>query len=180
MSYNSSDHTLCLPNLEVRMEILEALRNSRQHRDLSNLIKASDRLLQSTIVMDEVAVAEAMEYVHKCHTFCTFSSHIFIFRVIAPSFLIKEFACLKKTLYICSAFRFGGVRILVYVRIGSFVKITANYYQEETMVSGYACFRCIPFRCFNLDGLAWRLALDEKKHVQGGVHFSYALIYVSR
>lgn len=64
VSYNSSDHTISLPNLEVRMEILEALRTSHQHKDLSELIKTSDRLLQSTIEMDEKAVAEAIEYVH--------------------------------------------------------------------------------------------------------------------
>lgn len=64
VSYNSSDHSISFPNLEVRMEILEALRNSRQHKELAELIKASDRLLQSTQDMDEQAVTEAIEYVH--------------------------------------------------------------------------------------------------------------------
>ena len=64
VSYNSADHTVSLPNLEVRMEIIEALRTSRQHHELAALIKASDRLLQATQDMDEQAVAEAVEYVH--------------------------------------------------------------------------------------------------------------------
>ncbi|MCQ2095420.1 MAG: AAA family ATPase [Bacteroidaceae bacterium] len=48
VSYNSADHTVSFPNLEVRMEIIEALRTSRQHKELSELIKTSDRLLQAT------------------------------------------------------------------------------------------------------------------------------------
>ncbi|MCQ2095753.1 MAG: ATP-binding protein [Bacteroidaceae bacterium] len=64
VSYNSADHTVSFPNLEVRMEIIEALRTSRRHKELSELIKASDRLLQATQDMDEQAVATAVEYVH--------------------------------------------------------------------------------------------------------------------
>lgn len=64
VSYNSADHKVCIPNLEVRMEILEAIRTSRQHKELSELVKASDRLLQATQEMDEQAVARAIEYVH--------------------------------------------------------------------------------------------------------------------
>lgn len=64
VSYNSADHTVSFPNMEVRMEILEAIRNSRRHKELAELIKASDRLLQATQDMDEQAVKEAVEYVH--------------------------------------------------------------------------------------------------------------------
>ena len=64
VSYNSADHTVSFPNMEVRMEILEAIRNSRRHKELAELIKASDRLLQATQDMDEQAVAHAVEYVH--------------------------------------------------------------------------------------------------------------------
>lgn len=60
VSYNSADHTISLPNLEVRMEIIEAVRSSKKHKELSELIKTSDKLLQATYDMDE----EAVEYVH--------------------------------------------------------------------------------------------------------------------
>lgn len=64
VSYNSADRTVSFPNLEVRMEILEAIRTSSKHKELSELIKASDTLLQYTFAMDAEAVADGIEYVH--------------------------------------------------------------------------------------------------------------------
>lgn len=48
VSYNSADRTISLPNLEVRMEIIEAIRNSSRHKELAELVRTSDRLRMFT------------------------------------------------------------------------------------------------------------------------------------
>ena len=72
VSYNSADHTVKIPNLEIRMEILEAIRHSLNHKELAELIKNSDQLMFATHNMDEQKVKEAIEYVHNHHVAPTF------------------------------------------------------------------------------------------------------------
>lgn len=64
LSYDRSNRVAVLPNQEIREEFIAAMRSSKSHKELSDLVLASDRLLQSTLQMDEIAVAEGIEYIH--------------------------------------------------------------------------------------------------------------------
>ena len=64
LSYNFDDMTVHLPNKEIRMEFVEALRGSKTHKELSVLIKSSDRLVEATMNKDERIVAEIIEQLH--------------------------------------------------------------------------------------------------------------------
>ncbi len=64
LSYNQDTMEAVLPNQEIREEFVEALRGSRSHKELSELVRQSDRLLESLWMMDEEAVAEGVEYIH--------------------------------------------------------------------------------------------------------------------
>lgn len=64
LSYDRSNRVAVLPNQEIREEFIAAMRSSKSHKELSELVLASDRLLQSTWQMDEMAVAQSIEYIH--------------------------------------------------------------------------------------------------------------------
>ena len=64
LSYDPKEYTAVLPNQEIREEFIEALRGSGSHKELSELVLASDRMLKATLAMDEEAVAEGMEKLH--------------------------------------------------------------------------------------------------------------------
>ena len=64
LTYNVEESTVSLPNKEIRMEFIEALRGSKTHKELSALIKTSDRLVEATMNRDERQVAEIIEQLH--------------------------------------------------------------------------------------------------------------------
>lgn len=64
LSYDRNERVAVLPNQEIREEFVEALRGSRSHKELSELVRQSDRLLQSLWQMDGEAVAQGVEYIH--------------------------------------------------------------------------------------------------------------------
>ena len=64
LSYNVEEMAVSLPNKEIRMEFVEALRGSKTHKQLSALVKTSDRLMEATLSRDEQTVAEIVEQLH--------------------------------------------------------------------------------------------------------------------
>ncbi len=64
LTYNVEESTVTIPNKEIRMEYVEALRGSKTHKELSALIKTSDRLVEATMNKDERQVAEIIEQLH--------------------------------------------------------------------------------------------------------------------
>jgi hypothetical protein len=64
LAYNVESSTVSIPNKEIRMEFVEALRGSKTHKELSALIKTSDRLVEATMNRDERQVAEIIEQLH--------------------------------------------------------------------------------------------------------------------
>ncbi len=68
LTYNVEESTVSLPNKEIRMEFVEALRGSKTHKELSALIKTSDRLVEATMNKDERLVAEIIEQLHTSTT----------------------------------------------------------------------------------------------------------------
>ncbi len=64
LSYNPDPKLAVLPNQEIREEFVEALRGSKSHKELSELVHKSDQLLESLWMKDEEAVAEGVEYIH--------------------------------------------------------------------------------------------------------------------
>ena len=64
LAYNVEDSTVTIPNKEIRMEFVEALRGSKTHKELSALIKTSDRLVEATMNKDERQVAEIIGQLH--------------------------------------------------------------------------------------------------------------------
>ncbi len=64
LSYNPDLKCAVLPNQEICEEFVEALRGSKSHKELSELVLRSDSLLEALWVENEVAVAEGIEYIH--------------------------------------------------------------------------------------------------------------------
>lgn len=64
LSYDRQNRTAVLPNQEIREEFVEALRGSKSHKELSELVRRSDTLLKSLWMKDEEAVAAGVEYIH--------------------------------------------------------------------------------------------------------------------
>lgn len=64
LCYDRNRRIAVLPNQEIREEFMEALRGSKSHKELAELVHASDRLLESLWQMDEESVAAGVEYVH--------------------------------------------------------------------------------------------------------------------
>ena len=62
--YNVAESTVSIPNKEIRMEFVEALRGSKTHRQLSDLVRTSDRLMDAMVSGDERQVAEIIEKLH--------------------------------------------------------------------------------------------------------------------
>jgi hypothetical protein len=63
LTYNAEEQTVHIPNEEIRREFIYAVEEGRR-KELAKLIQTSDFLLQSTLDMDEEAVAEAIEQAH--------------------------------------------------------------------------------------------------------------------
>lgn len=63
LAYDIEDRSVYIPNEEVREEFVRAVTAGR-HTEIAKLIRNSDQLLESTINMDEEAVAEAIEKAH--------------------------------------------------------------------------------------------------------------------
>lgn len=64
LCYDHNDRLAKLPNQEIREEFVTALRGSKSHKELSELVRASDQLLQSTWQMDEETVAAGIQKIH--------------------------------------------------------------------------------------------------------------------
>lgn len=65
LAYNVAESTVSIPNKEIRMEFVEALRGSRTHQQLSALVRTSDRLMEATMNRDELLVAEIIGKLHE-------------------------------------------------------------------------------------------------------------------
>lgn len=63
LSYHEEDHTVCIPNDEVRSEFLRAVRSSGWN-EVADAVIASADLLEATLNMDTEAVARGIEAVH--------------------------------------------------------------------------------------------------------------------
>jgi hypothetical protein len=68
LSYNVEEETATVPNKEIRIEFVEALRGSKTHKKLSAMVKLSDRLMRATLDGDEQQVAEVIEHLHQEET----------------------------------------------------------------------------------------------------------------
>ena len=64
LSYNVEEETVTIPNKEIRMEFVEALRGSKTHKKLQAMVKLSDRLMRATLEGDERLVAEIVGQIH--------------------------------------------------------------------------------------------------------------------
>lgn len=64
LSYDRDNRVAFLPNQEIREEFVEALRGSKSHKELSELVRASDKLIEAVWMRDEDAVAKGVEYIH--------------------------------------------------------------------------------------------------------------------
>lgn len=64
LSYDRNERIAFLPNQEIREEFVEALRGSKSHSELSELVHTSDKLLEALWMKDEEAVAKGVEYIH--------------------------------------------------------------------------------------------------------------------
>lgn len=64
LCYDRNERTAVLPNQEIREEFVEALRGSKSHKELSELVRHSDKLLEALWMMDEETVATGVEYIH--------------------------------------------------------------------------------------------------------------------
>lgn len=63
LAYEADTKSVYIPNEEIRQEFIRAVKYGR-HREIAELIVASDRLLQDTLRMDGEKVAAAVEKVH--------------------------------------------------------------------------------------------------------------------
>ena len=64
LTYDVDNETAAIPNKEIRMEFVEALRGSKTHKKLSAMVKLSDRLMRATLDGDEQQVAEIVGQIH--------------------------------------------------------------------------------------------------------------------
>lgn len=64
LAYDSGEEAVFIPNEEVRQEFVLAVTTGK-HKELAELIRNSDRLLEQTLKMNEEAVAAAVEEAHK-------------------------------------------------------------------------------------------------------------------
>lgn len=64
LAYDSAEETAYIPNEEVKKEFLRAVSSSR-HKEMVKLIRNSERLLSDTLKMNEEAVANGIEEMHK-------------------------------------------------------------------------------------------------------------------
>ena len=59
MAYETETRSVYIPNEEIRQEFIRAVKNGR-HREIGELISASDRLLKDTLRGEGKKVAEAL------------------------------------------------------------------------------------------------------------------------
>lgn len=64
LSYDVEKRTAKIPNKEIGMEFVEALRGSSTHQRLAGMVKCSDRLVKATLSGDEQEVARIIEQIH--------------------------------------------------------------------------------------------------------------------
>ena len=64
LAYDAESRTVRIPNKEIRMEFIEALRGSKTHKKLQAMVKLSDRLMKATLDGDEQQVAEIVGQIH--------------------------------------------------------------------------------------------------------------------
>lgn len=67
LAYNSGEKCVFIPNEEVRQEFVRAV-STGKHKEVADLIRNSDHLLEQTLNMDEEAVAAAIEEAHEVGT----------------------------------------------------------------------------------------------------------------
>ena len=71
LAYDAQCKSAYLPNEEIRQMFVSTLRIGK-HKEVARLVADSDLLLQSTLLMDETAVAEAIQRAHSAGTAPTF------------------------------------------------------------------------------------------------------------
>lgn len=71
LAYDIEQKSVYIPNEEVREEFVRAVTTGR-HTEIARLIRNSENLLESTLNMEEEAVAAAIEEAHKAGTAPTF------------------------------------------------------------------------------------------------------------
>lgn len=64
LTYDAENMTVSIPNKEIRMEFTEALRGSKSHKKLAEMVKTSDKLLEATLNGNEQTVAEIVDQIH--------------------------------------------------------------------------------------------------------------------
>jgi hypothetical protein len=67
LAYDANREEVYIPNEEVRREFIRAVKSGK-HKEVAKLIQNSDRLLDATLRMDGLAVAEAIEEAHSAGT----------------------------------------------------------------------------------------------------------------
>jgi hypothetical protein len=67
LAYDAEREEVYIPNEEVRREFIRAVKMGK-HKEVSELVQNSDRLLAATLRMDGEAVAEAIEVAHSAGT----------------------------------------------------------------------------------------------------------------
>lgn len=67
LAYNSAEKSVSIPNEEIRQEFVRAVSTSR-HKEVANLIRNSDMLLEHTLSMEEEKVAAAIQEAHRAGT----------------------------------------------------------------------------------------------------------------
>ncbi|MCM1217922.1 MAG: ATP-binding protein [Lachnospiraceae bacterium] len=71
LAYDIDSKSVYIPNEEVRQEFIRAVRHGK-HKEIAELISASDKLLHDTLAMNAESVAEAIEKAHSVSTAPTF------------------------------------------------------------------------------------------------------------
>ena len=64
LAYDAESRNVRIPNKEIRMEFIEALRGSKTHKKLQAMVRLSDRLMKATLDGDEQQVAEIVGQIH--------------------------------------------------------------------------------------------------------------------
>ena len=64
LAYDAESRTVRIPNKEIRMEFIEALRGSKTHKKLQAMVRLSDRLVNATLDGNEQQVAEIVGQIH--------------------------------------------------------------------------------------------------------------------
>ncbi len=67
LAYDEEAETVSIPNEEIRLEFIRAIKNSKRN-ELVSLIRESDLLLKHTLNMDGEKVAAAIEKIHSAQT----------------------------------------------------------------------------------------------------------------